>query len=175
MTLILIELALRSFFQMKSVAKQVVFFKLFLWAIPIESDHVGPWPFLWKILSNSLKSSTICYGRTGLRTGAVHGCCLEKNMMKTINVTINARFDVPDDWEVVEHVPDQTFPDDKLTVLKINDAYYDFFPECLMKVNDGEKIFWSTDEGQTETIIDCMQAFKVNIIQDDNSNTVPAK
>ena len=48
--------------------------------------------------------------------------------MKNINVTISARFAVPDNWEVVEHVPDTSFPDDKLTVLKINDSYYDFFP-----------------------------------------------
>lgn len=86
--------------------------------------------------------------------------------MKTINVNINASFLVPEDWTVVEHVPDCEFPDDKLTVLKINGHYYDFFPECLMKVDDGEKVFWSTDEGKTEDIIDCMQTFKVRISQD---------
>ena len=83
--------------------------------------------------------------------------------MKTINVTINARFLVPEEWDIVEHVPDQNYPDDKLTVLKINDNYYDFFPECLMKVDDGDNVFWSADEGRTEDIIDCMQTFKVRI------------
>lgn len=86
--------------------------------------------------------------------------------MKTIKVTINADFEVPDDWEVVEHVPDDEFPDDKLTVLKISDAYYDFFPECLMKISDGEKTVWAADEGKTEDIIDCMQTFRVNIVQE---------
>ncbi|MCF6248102.1 MAG: hypothetical protein L3J69_12175 [Desulfobacula sp.] len=46
--------------------------------------------------------------------------------MKTIDVTINAQFVIPDDWDVVEHVPDSTYPEDRLTVLKIKDAYYDF-------------------------------------------------
>ncbi len=87
--------------------------------------------------------------------------------MKTIDVTINAQFVIPDDWDVVEHTPDSTFPDDKLTVLKIKDSYYDFFPECLMKVNDGKNVFWATDEGKTEDIIDCMQTFKVNIAKND--------
>ena len=83
--------------------------------------------------------------------------------MKSIRVTIKASFDIPDDWEVVEHVPDDSFPEDKMTVLKINNRYYDFFPECLMKVNDGENVFWSAGEGRTEDIIDCMKTFKVNI------------
>lgn len=83
--------------------------------------------------------------------------------MKTIQVNITAEFVVPDDWEVVDHVPDPSFPDDKLTVLKINEDHYDFFPECIMKVKDSEKIFWSADEGKTEEIIDCMSTFKVGI------------
>ncbi len=103
---------------------------------------------------------------TGINKRSLTHFCNGETAMKNINVKINASFAVPDDWEVVDHVPDNTFPDDKLTVLKINNAYYDFFPECLMKVNDGEKIFWSADEGQTEDIIDCMQMFKVNIIQE---------
>ena len=86
--------------------------------------------------------------------------------MKTVRVKINASFLIPDDWDVVEHIPDETFPEDKLTVLKINDDYYDFFPECLMKVSDGKNVFWSTDEGKTEDIIDCMQTFEVKIEQE---------
>jgi hypothetical protein len=83
--------------------------------------------------------------------------------MKTIEVNITAEFIVPDDWEVTEHVPDQTFPDDKLTVLKIHNDHYDFFPECLMKVEDSKKVYWSADEGKTEEIIDHMSTFKVRI------------
>jgi hypothetical protein len=83
--------------------------------------------------------------------------------MKTIKVNISAEFVVPDDWEVTDHIPDPNFPNDKMTVLKINNNHYDFFPECLMKVEDDEKVFWSADEGKTEDIIDCMSMFKVYI------------
>ena len=83
--------------------------------------------------------------------------------MKTIEVNISAEFIVPDDWEVTNHIPDPSFPDDSLTVLKINDNHYDFFPECLMKVQEAQKVIWSTDEGKTEDVIDCMSTFKVNI------------
>jgi hypothetical protein len=89
--------------------------------------------------------------------------------MKTIKVTINASFAVPDDWRIVDHVPDPEFPDDKMTVLQIKDDFYDFFPECLMKVSDGEKTIWSADEGKTEDIVDCMQTFKVQIVQDNEA------
>jgi len=85
--------------------------------------------------------------------------------MKTIEVNITAEFIIPDDWEVTDHVPDSTFPDDKLTVLKINNDYYDFFPECLMKIEDTQTVFWSADDGKTEDIIDCMNTFKVRIIE----------
>ncbi|SDU57221.1 MULTISPECIES: hypothetical protein [Desulfobacula] len=85
--------------------------------------------------------------------------------MKTIEVNITAEFIVPDDWEVIDHVPDPTFPEDKLTVLKINKNHYDFFPECLMKIEDETNVFWSADEGKTEDIIDCMSTFKVCIAE----------
>ncbi len=85
--------------------------------------------------------------------------------MKTIEVNITAEFIVPDDWEVIDHVPDPTFPEDKLTVLKINQNHYDFFPECLMKIEDDKNVFWSADEGKTEDIIDCMSTFKVCIAE----------
>ena len=85
--------------------------------------------------------------------------------MKTIEVNITAEFIVPDDWEVTDHIPDPSFPDDKLTVLKIHNDHYDFFPECLMKIEDTQKVFWSTDEGKTEDIIDCMKTFKVSITE----------
>jgi len=85
--------------------------------------------------------------------------------MKTIEVNITAEFIIPDDWEVIDHIPDPSFPDDKLTVLKINDDHYDFFPECLMKIEDSEKVFWSADEGKTEDVIDCMNTFKVRIAE----------
>ncbi len=87
--------------------------------------------------------------------------------MKTIDVTINAQFVIPDDWDVVEHVPDSTFPDDRLTVLKIKDSYYDFFPECLINENASNNVCSPTDEGKTEDIIDCMKTFKVNIAKTD--------
>ncbi len=87
----------------------------------------------------------------------------EDKKMKTIEVKISAEFVVPDDWEVTDHVPDPSFPDDSLTVLKINNDHYDFFPECLMKVQEAQKVIWSADEGKTEDIIDCMSTFKVNI------------
>ena len=90
----------------------------------------------------------------------------EETKMKTINVNINASFIVPDDWDVVEHIPDKDFPDDKLTVLKIGKNYYDFFPECLMKIDNGSKIYWSADEGKTEDVIDCMETFNVQIKQE---------
>ncbi len=83
--------------------------------------------------------------------------------MKTIQVDITAEFVVPDDWEVVDHVPDTTYPDDKITVLKIHDNHYDFFPECLMKTETSDNVIWSADEGKTEDVIDCMRTFKVNI------------
>lgn len=83
--------------------------------------------------------------------------------MKEINVTINASFSIPDDWDVVEHIPDSKYPDDKMTVLKIDGNFYDFFPECLMKIEDGENVFWSADNGKTEQIIDCMKTFNVSI------------
>ena len=85
--------------------------------------------------------------------------------MKTIEVNITAEFIIPDDWEVIEHIPDPTFPDDKLTVLKIKNDHYDFFPECLMKIENAENVFWSADEGKTEDIIDCMSTFKVRIAE----------
>ena len=85
--------------------------------------------------------------------------------MKTIEVNITAEFIIPDDCKVIDHVPDPTFPDDKLTVLKIHNDHYDFFPECLMKIQDTQKVFWSADEGKTEEIIDCMSTFKVRIIE----------
>lgn len=85
--------------------------------------------------------------------------------MKTIEVNITAEFVVPDAWEVTDHVPDPEYPDDKLTVLKINENHYDFFPECLMKVEDSQRVLWSADEGKTEDVIDCMSTFKVNIAE----------
>ena len=83
--------------------------------------------------------------------------------MKTIEVNIKAEFIVPDDWEVTDHTPDPEFPDDVRRVLKIDDQVYDFFPECLVKVEDSEMVIWSADEGRTEEIIDCMNAFQVDI------------
>jgi len=83
--------------------------------------------------------------------------------MKTIEVKITAEFDIPDEWEVVEHVPDAEYPDNKLKVIQIGDDYYDFFPECLKKIEDPERVFWSSDEGRTEDIIDCMNNFRVMI------------
>jgi hypothetical protein len=85
--------------------------------------------------------------------------------MKTIEVNITAEFIIPDDWEVIEHIPDPCFPDDKLTVLKIQNDHYDFFPECLMKIENTDTVFWSADEGKTEDIIDCMSTFKVRIAE----------
>ncbi len=87
--------------------------------------------------------------------------------MKTIEVNIKAEFIVPDDWEVTEHMPDPEYPEDIRRVLRIDDQFYDFFPECLVKVVDPEMIIWSADEGRTEDIIDCMDAFQVNIQERD--------
>jgi len=83
--------------------------------------------------------------------------------MKTIEVKITAQFTVPDEWEVIDHVADSAFPDDTITVLKIDNEYYDFFPECLMKVTAPDTVLWSADEGRTEEIIDCMSQFKVRM------------
>ena len=85
--------------------------------------------------------------------------------MKTIQVNINAEFEIPDDWEIIDHVPDPAFPDDRIQVLKIHDKFYDFFPECLMMVEGPDTVVWSTDEGKTEEIIDCMTQFKVKILE----------
>ena len=85
--------------------------------------------------------------------------------MKNIEVQINARFTVPDNWEVTDHTPDPEFPEDVRQVLKIDDRYYDFFPECLVKIEDGSMVIWSADEGRTEEIIDCMEGFEVKINQ----------
>lgn len=85
--------------------------------------------------------------------------------MKTIEVNITAEFVVPDDWKVIDYVPDPAFPEDTLTVLKIMNDHYDFFPECLMKTEDSGKVIWSADEGKTEEIIDCMSTFKVSIAE----------
>ena len=83
--------------------------------------------------------------------------------MKTIEVKITAEFKIPDEWEIIEHVADASFPDDKITVLKINGEYYDFFPECLMKVEAPDTVVWSADEGKTEDILDCMSQFRVRM------------
>ncbi|MCP3945152.1 MAG: hypothetical protein GY710_27240 [Desulfobacteraceae bacterium] len=83
--------------------------------------------------------------------------------MKTIEVKITAEFKIPDEWEITDHVPDSLFPEDKMTVLKINGEYYDFFPECLMKVDAPETVIWSADEGRTEEVIDCMSQFRVRM------------
>ena len=87
--------------------------------------------------------------------------------MKTIKVNIIAEFEIPDEWEIIDHVPDPSFPEDKLRVLKIEDEYYDFFPECLKKIKGPETVLWSADEGRTEEIIDCMSQFKVNISEEE--------
>jgi hypothetical protein len=83
--------------------------------------------------------------------------------MKTIEVKITAEFKIPDEWEIIDHIADPSFPEDKITVLKINDEYYDFFPECLMKVEAPETVLWSADGGKTEEIIDCMSQFRVRM------------
>ena len=83
--------------------------------------------------------------------------------MKTLEVNITAEFIVPDHWEVVEHVPDPEFPDDVRKVLRIDGQFYDFFPECLVKVEDPDMVIWSADEGRTEDIIDCMDGFQVRM------------
>ena len=88
--------------------------------------------------------------------------------MKTLEVDIKAEFVVPDDWEVVDHVPDPEFPEDVRKVLKIDGQFYDFFPECLVKVEDPEMTIWSADEGRTEEIIDCMDGFRVLIREKDS-------
>ncbi|MCP4718200.1 MAG: hypothetical protein GY860_01980 [Desulfobacteraceae bacterium] len=83
--------------------------------------------------------------------------------MKTIEVKITAEFKIPDEWEIIDHVTDSSFPEDKITVLKINNEYYDFFPECLMKVEAPGTVIWSADEGKSEEIIDCMSQFRVKM------------
>ncbi len=83
--------------------------------------------------------------------------------MKTLSVNITAEFLVPDDWEVVDHIPDPEFPEDVRRLLKVDDQFYDFFPECLVKVKDEDVVIWSADEGRSEEIIDCMEAFHVDI------------
>lgn len=85
--------------------------------------------------------------------------------MKTIQINIIAEFEIPDDWEIIDHAADPAFPDDRIQVLKIDTEYYDFFPECLMKVDGPETVTWSADEGRTEDIIDCMTQFKVKILE----------
>jgi len=83
--------------------------------------------------------------------------------MKTLSVNITAEFCVPDDWEVVDHIPDPEFPEDVRRLLKVDGQFYDFFPECLVKVADRDMVIWSADEGRAEEIIDCMEAFNVDI------------
>lgn len=83
--------------------------------------------------------------------------------MKTLSVTIMAEFAVPEDWEVVDHIPDPAFPEDVRRLLKVDGQFYDFFPECLVKVAEKDLVLWSADEGRTEEIIDCMEGFKVDI------------
>lgn len=83
--------------------------------------------------------------------------------MKRVEVRLTAEFTVPDDWEVVDHVPDPAFPEDVRRVLKVDGQFYDFFPECLVQVADGDLVIWSADEGRSEEIIDCMEGFKVDI------------
>ncbi len=83
--------------------------------------------------------------------------------MKTIQVNITAEYEIPDDWEIIEHCPDPLYPDERVTVLKIDGGYYDFFPECLMKIKTADTVFWSADEGRAEEVIDCMNRFAVVI------------
>ena len=87
--------------------------------------------------------------------------------MKRVEVNITAEFTVPDDWEVVDHVPDPEFPEDVRRVLKVDGQFYDFFPECLVKVAERDLVIWSADEGRAEDIIDCMEGFKVEIREQD--------
>ncbi|MCG8564170.1 MAG: hypothetical protein MI747_03720 [Desulfobacterales bacterium] len=87
--------------------------------------------------------------------------------MKTIKVTITAEFSVPDNWEVVDHVSDPDFPDEAVRVLKIDEEYYDFFPECLKKVDDQDRVIWSAGEGRAEDLIDCLDGFQVRIQEND--------
>lgn len=89
--------------------------------------------------------------------------------MKTIEVNIRAEFIVPDNWEITDHVPDPEFPEDVRRLLKVDGQYYDFFPECLVKVEGPEMVIWSADEGRTEEIIDCMEAFHVSIRENPNT------
>lgn len=83
--------------------------------------------------------------------------------MKTLAVNIVAEFKVPDDWEIVDHAPDPAYPEDVRRLLKVDGQFYDFFPECLVRVEDKEMVIWSADEGKTEDIIDCMEGFRVDI------------
>lgn len=83
--------------------------------------------------------------------------------MKTIEVSIRATFVVPDDWEVVDYIPDPEFPADVRQVLRVDGRLYDFFPECLVKVEEDDMVVWSADEGRTDEIIDCMEGFEVDI------------
>ena len=85
--------------------------------------------------------------------------------MKNITVTITAKFSIPGHWEIVNHVPEPDFPEDRIRVVKIDDEYYDFFPECLKKVDDQGRILWSAGEGRTEDLIDCLDGFNVQIIE----------
>ena len=83
--------------------------------------------------------------------------------MKTLSVNIMAEFSVPDDWEVVDHIPDPKFPEDVRRLLKVDGEFYDFFPECLVKVAQKDMVIWSADEGRADEILDCMEAFHVDI------------
>ena len=85
--------------------------------------------------------------------------------MKNIRVTITAEFSIPNKWEIVDHVPDPEYPEDRVRVLKIGDGYYDFFPECLKKVDDNGRILWSAGEGRTEELMDCLGGFHVQITE----------
>ena len=88
---------------------------------------------------------------------------LREVAMKTIKVTITAEFSVPDQWEVVDHIPDDAFPEDQVRLLRIENEYYDFFPECLKKVEDQDAVIWSAGEGRAEDLIDCLDGFQVRI------------
>jgi hypothetical protein len=70
--------------------------------------------------------------------------------MKTLNVTIHAELEVPDEWELVEH------PSGML-VLKIGDSFVDFDIAPLTTKSDAPDAEWSdSDADIVDQVLDCV-------------------
>jgi hypothetical protein len=77
--------------------------------------------------------------------------------MKTLNITIHAELEVPDEWELVEH------PSGML-VLKIGDSFVDFDIAPLTTKSDAPDAEWSdSDADIVDQVLDTVTGLDAEI------------